>query len=69
MRGHIDPRGPLFSYFLVEERIPRDHPPRHVKSQPEAVLASIKAAFDVRIRSAPLRYRSHVDQSDRRSLI
>ena len=46
MRGHVDPQSGLFSYFSVEERIPRDHPLRRIKSQADAVLSSMGAAFD-----------------------
>jgi transposase len=46
MRGHVDPQGPLFSYFSVEERIPCDHPLRKVKAQADAVLATMSASFD-----------------------
>jgi len=46
MRGHVDPQGPLFSYFSVEERVPADHPLRRVKAQADAVLARMNAAFD-----------------------
>jgi len=46
MRGHVDPQAGLFSYFLIEERIPRDHPLRQIKSQADTVLASMNAVFD-----------------------
>jgi transposase len=46
MRGHVDPQGPLFSYFSVEGRIPADHPLRAVKAQADSVLASMSAAFE-----------------------
>ncbi len=46
MRGQVDPQSGLFSYFSVEERIPRDHPLRRVKAQADAVLASMNAQFD-----------------------
>jgi hypothetical protein len=37
MRGHVDPQVGLFTYFSVEERIPRDHPLRHIKWQADTV--------------------------------
>ena len=46
MRGHVDPQAGLFSYFSVEERIPGAHPLRQIKSQADAVLASMNAAFE-----------------------
>lgn len=46
MRGHVDPQSGLFSYVSLEERIPRDHPLRRIKSQADAVLASMGSAFD-----------------------
>lgn len=46
MRGHVDPQGPLFSYFSVEERIPADHPLRAVKAQADAVLGTMNAVFE-----------------------
>jgi len=46
MRGHIDPQGGLFTYFLVEERIPAEHPLRRVKAQADVVLAAMSSRFD-----------------------
>jgi len=46
MRGHVDPQGPLFSYFSVESRVPVDHPLRAVKMQAESALATMNALFD-----------------------
>lgn len=46
MRGHVDPQGPLFSYFSVESRVPADHPLRAVKTQADGVLTAMNASFD-----------------------
>jgi transposase len=46
MRGHVDPEGPLFSYFSIEERVPADHPLRRIKPQADAVLGSMSSSFD-----------------------
>jgi transposase len=45
MRGHVEPQSGLFSYFSVEERIPKDHPLRPIKAQADAVLASMSSAL------------------------
>ena len=46
MRGQVDPQGPMFSYFSVEERVPADHPLRRIKPQADAVLAAMSSSFD-----------------------
>jgi transposase len=46
MRGQVDPQGPLFSYFSIEERVPADHPRRRIKSQADAVLASMSSSLE-----------------------
>ena len=46
MRGHVDPQGPLFSYFSLEERVPADHPLRSIKLQADAILRSMAAEFE-----------------------
>jgi transposase len=46
MRGQVDPQGPMFSYFSVEERIPADHPLRRIKLQADAVLGAMNSSFD-----------------------
>lgn len=46
MRGHVDPQGPLFSYFSVEGRIPADHPLRAVKTHADGALTTMNASFD-----------------------
>jgi transposase len=46
MRGQVDPQGPMFSYFSVEQRIPADHPLRRIKLQADAVLGAMSSSFD-----------------------
>ncbi|MHB1956773.1 MAG: transposase [Sulfobacillus sp.] len=46
MRGHVDPQTCLFSYFSIEEPLPIEHPLRAIKSQADAVLASMSPVFE-----------------------
>ena len=46
MRGHVDPQSALFSYFSLEERVPRDHPLRRIKTQADAILREMNARFE-----------------------
>jgi transposase len=46
MRGHVDPQGPLFSYFSLEDRVPADHPLRSIKAQADAILRSMAPEFE-----------------------
>lgn len=46
MRGTDHKQSPLFSYVNLEDRIPRDHPLRRVKSLADLVLRSMSPHFD-----------------------
>ncbi len=46
MRGVVPPQDSLFSYFSIEERIPAEHPLRAIKTQADAVLASMNASLE-----------------------
>lgn len=46
MRGHVDPQGPLFSYFSLEDRVPADHPLRSIKLQADAILRAMAPEFE-----------------------
>jgi len=46
MRGELNPQGHLFSYFSPAERVPADHPLRHIKHYADEALASLHATFE-----------------------
>ena len=46
MRGEVDPQPLMFHHFLVESRIPTDHPLRRVRKLAESALSAISAELD-----------------------
>ena len=47
MRGHINRQPAMFSYRICpEERVPKKHPLRHIKSDVEYVLTQMSAEFE-----------------------
>ena len=46
MRGHVDPKGHLYSYFSPEERVPSNHPLRTIKAHADAALKQIRPLLD-----------------------
>jgi len=46
MRGQLDPRGQMFSYFSPESRVPAEHPLRSIKAHTDRVLKELCGEFD-----------------------
>src|SRR5579863_8179552 len=46
MRGQLDPRGQMFSYFSPESRVPAEHPLRSIKAHTDRVLKELCGELD-----------------------
>lgn len=46
MRGERANDGEIFSYVMPEERIPQDHPLRHIKKMVDGILKELSPTFD-----------------------
>lgn len=46
MRGINDPQGYMFTYVSPEQRVPKDHPLRCIKTQADTVLEGLSSEFD-----------------------
>jgi transposase len=46
MRGQLDPRGQMFSYFSPESRVPAEHPLRSIKAHTDRVLKELSGELD-----------------------
>ena len=48
MRGHENPQASMFSYVSLEQRVPKDHPLRTLRTLVDGILANMSALFDER---------------------